>query len=69
MTNPTIDGDGSKYWRNSQGYHREDGFPAIEFVDGSKEWWINGRCHREDGPAAQWADGRKHWYINGERIE
>jgi len=25
--------------------------PAILFEDGSKEWWANGKLHREDGPA------------------
>jgi len=38
--------------------HREDG-PAIEWADGSKEWWINEKLHREDGPAIEWADGTK----------
>ena len=32
-----------KMWRNAVGqYHREDG-PAIEYADGTKEWWINGK--------------------------
>ena len=35
--------------------------------DGSKEWYINGTRHREDGPALERADGLKEWYINGER--
>jgi hypothetical protein len=46
--------------------HREDG-PAVEYVDGGKEWYLNGKRHREDGPAIEYADGRKAWYINGER--
>ena len=32
-----------------------------------KEWWLNGKLHREDGPAAEYADGGKYWYINGKR--
>lgn len=44
--------------------HREDG-PAIEHVNGHKEWWINGKLHRTDGPAIEYADGGKDWYING----
>ena len=36
-----------------------------EYTDGSKEWLVNGRCHREDGPAIEYADGSKYWYING----
>ena len=30
-----------------------------------KEWTINGKIHREDGPAKIWASGDKYWYING----
>jgi hypothetical protein len=34
---------------------------------GTKEWYLNGRLHRKDGPAIEYPDGRKEWYINGER--
>ena len=37
------------------------------YPDGSKEWYLNGRLHREDGPANEWPDGSKHWYLNGKR--
>ncbi len=33
--------------------------------DGSKYWYINGKLHREDGPAAEWSDGTKEWWFNG----
>ncbi len=39
---------------------------AMEYADGSKEWWLNGERHREDGPAAEYMDGSKEWYLNGE---
>jgi len=45
-------------------FHREDG-PAVEWWDGSKEWYLNGKLHREDGPAVEWWDGDKSWYLNG----
>ena len=32
---------------------------------GTKEWYLNGKRHREDGPAIEWADGYKEWYLNG----
>lgn len=35
------------------------------FSDGTKEWYLNGELHREDGPAIEWTDGRKAWYLNG----
>lgn len=44
--------------------HREDG-PAIEWPDGSKSWYRNGKRHREDGPAIEYADGSKEWWLNG----
>ena len=33
---------------------------------GSKEWFLNGKLHREDGPAAEYSWGTKAWYLNGE---
>lgn len=26
---------------------------------------MNGKRHREDGPACEWASGDKYWYLNG----
>jgi hypothetical protein len=42
----------------------------IEYIvkvsaDGYKSWWLNGKRHREDGPATEWADGSKGWSLNG----
>jgi hypothetical protein len=62
----TIDKNGNKDWRNKEGeLHREDG-PAVEFINGDKEWWINDKRHREDGPACECSNGYKAWYKNGE---
>jgi len=33
--------------------------------DGTKSWYLNGRLHREDGPAVERVDGGKWWYLNG----
>jgi len=35
------------------------------YHDGTKEWWLNDKLHREDGPAIERADGYKAWYLNG----
>jgi hypothetical protein len=60
-----IDEDGNKYWHiNRLYYHREDG-PAIEYTNGGKHWYFNGKEHRIDGPAVIYADGDKYWYLNG----
>jgi hypothetical protein len=32
---------------------------------GTKHWYINGKLHREDGPAMEYAYGDKYWYRNG----
>ena len=37
------------------------------YEDGDKQWYLNGKCHREDGPAIERANGTKHWYLNGQR--
>ena len=40
--------NGNIEYRNIDGErHREDG-PAVIWADGDKEWWLNGRLHRED---------------------
>ena len=37
-------------------------------LHGTKEWYLNGKLHREDGPAIEYADGGKEWYLNGKLI-
>ncbi len=54
---------GRSYFINGM-YHREKG-PALEFINGEKQWWENDLRHRLDGPAVEYADGRKAWYIEG----
>ena len=34
------------------------------YPDGDKFWYLNGKRHREDGPAMEFADGPKYWYLN-----
>jgi len=36
-----------------------------QFADGGKVWYLNGKLHREGGPAIEWPDGTKAWYLNG----
>jgi hypothetical protein len=33
---------------------------------GNKRWYLNGVCHRTDGPACEWVNGNKSWYVNGQ---
>ena len=53
-------------------------FPVmtIEFLDGSsfevdpdgtKDWYLNEKLHRVDGPASEFEDGTKYWFLHGKR--
>ena len=44
--------------------------PTMEEVwaNGDKSWYLNGKLHREDGPAREYASGDKSWYLNGEEL-
>jgi hypothetical protein len=49
--------------------HRVDG-PAIEWANGSREWWVEGKLHRTDGPAVVYiTHGSRAWYLNGKFIK
>ena len=54
------------YKKGANIYHREDG-PAIIWSNGPKEWWVNGKLHRLDGPAFIYHNS-KEWWINGKRL-
>ena len=58
------DGSTSSEIDYSKQLHRVDG-PAIEHSNGTKYWYLNGRCHRVDGPAIEYSNGTKFWYLNG----
>ncbi len=56
-----------KEYRNELGQlHRVDG-PAVEWSDGSKEWYVDDKRHRLDGPAIESNSGYREWCINGKR--
>ena len=65
-----IDEEGNKFWylpsKGKDYWHRLDG-PAVEWKDGSKAWWVDGKRHRLDGPAIEWKNGTKHWWVEGKR--
>ena len=41
---------------------------AVEYPNGDKEWWIDGKRHRLDGPAVIIGD-KKFWFFEGEFIK
>lgn len=44
-------------------FHNEDE-PALEYKEGSKQWYQHDKQHRLDGPAIEYSDGGKSYYIN-----
>ena len=45
-----------------------DNFTGVkEHINGDKEWWVDDKRHRVDGPAVEWSNGSKHWYVDGKR--
>ena len=36
--------------------------------NGDKFWYLNGKWHREDGPAIEHASGGKEWYLNDKQV-
>ena len=36
-------------------------------ASGDKAWYLDGKLHREDGPAVEYASGSKAWYLDGKR--
>jgi len=43
-------------------------YKVIVHVNGDKYWYIDGKRHREDGPAIEYANGYKYWYLNGVEV-
>ena len=37
-------------------------------ADGTKEWYLNDKLHREDGPAIEYDNGYKAWYLNDKEV-
>ena len=35
------------------------------YTNGNKSWFLDGKRHREDGPATEYPDGYKSWHLNG----
>ena len=51
-------------WFESEVRNKE---PIMEIDDnGNKVWKLNGKIHREDGPAIEYTNGYKAWCLNEE---
>jgi hypothetical protein len=38
---------------------------TVKVWDDSAEWYLNGKLHKDNGPAIEWKDGRKQWFLEG----
>jgi len=62
-----VDKDKTVCWCNDKDQlHRLEG-PAVEYADGYKAWWFDGKRHRLDGPAVEYANGYKAWWVEDKR--
>jgi len=48
--------------------HKEDG-PAVEYINGTKCWYLNDKLHRLDGPAIERANGDKEYWVDGKLLD
>jgi hypothetical protein len=60
------DSKGTVTYSNSKGQLHNPNGPALVYVDGEKEHYINNQLHNENGPAIVCANGDKFYFINGE---
>lgn len=63
--------DGDVYYTNSNDQLHRVGAPAVEYNDGRRWWFVNGKLHRLDGPAMEDPTGmyEEYWCINGKDME
>ena len=38
------------------------------YPNGTRYWHLNGKLHKEDGPAIEYSDGVRCWYLNNEQL-
>lgn len=50
------------------GYFHAEGGPAVEYSDGSAEWWHNGNLHRIGGPAVYGPTTQDEYYVQSTRL-
>ena len=64
VTAKVVNAKGDIHWLCGLRKHRTDG-PAVEWANGTKEWYQDDLRHRVDGPAVEYTDGRKEWWHHG----
>ena len=48
--------------------YQEGKYTIREYFNGTKEWRLNGKIHREGLHAREWDNGDKDWYIHGKLV-
>ena len=64
-----IDDKGNKYYysdKKMSKLHRVDG-PAVDNAS-YEGWYINGKLHREYGPALNYKNDTCFWFVNGKEV-
>ena len=60
--------DNPKLVKNILCFENKETFTGVvEDSNGNTSYYLNGKAHREDGPAITYAHGRKEWFLNGKR--
>ena len=47
--------------------HIPKNFTGIVEYASTKTWFVDGKCHRLDGPAIEYPSGSKEWFVDGLR--
>jgi hypothetical protein len=62
--------ESAKVWHKNSFLHRDNDLPAVEFSNGNKEYWKDGKLHRIKGPAIEYKSSNYFvWYYEGEEID
>jgi hypothetical protein len=64
-SHPEQDADGNVFWRLPNLKLHRIGAPAIEWANGTKQWFLNGKLHRTGAPATMCPNGTNFWYQHG----
>jgi hypothetical protein len=62
------DDNGLREWYDADELLHRDGGSAVEWGDGTLEWFCHGLPHRDDGPAIVYDNGVEQWFRHGESI-
>jgi len=54
--------------KTSNGVITNKGFETILTAEGDRNWYLDGKLHREDGPAVESGLSKNLWYLDGVRL-